>query len=296
MTNQVILSLQSTDDDDDDDGACCCWTSLDFGDIEQSLANKLSDDDVHGLLICIDAANRLKILKLPGCINILGTGLIPLVGSTVLQQMDLSLVKRQETPKITPDPQLNQLAIFAIMDSIIDATDSSFQHIQLPEHFRVQTNPNFDFFLQRYNEFLNRKGGKCPNCPNWFWGKNMNNDTYNLFGLPWMHDDIIDSTYALQNYTCFDCINNFCNNVCVARCDICLKVTCKDCVGFDACDTCDRQLCIGCGGDFLECSVCVPPRCKSCSLEERCRGCGTNVPRRNWGRPDYDEDEEEEEE
>lgn len=91
-TNQAILSLNSStighgiEDEqrgDDDDGEY--WTTLDFVDIDETLANKLTDDDIGGALICIDAVNRLKSLKLTGCVNIKGTGLKPLKGSKVLE-------------------------------------------------------------------------------------------------------------------------------------------------------------------------------------------------------------------
>ena len=44
------------------------WDVLDFGDIEESLAANLSDNDVHSILMCIDAFNNLKTLKLTGCV------------------------------------------------------------------------------------------------------------------------------------------------------------------------------------------------------------------------------------
>jgi len=43
---------------------------LDFGDIEKSLAARLSDDHITTILNCINAQNNLKTLKLAGCINI----------------------------------------------------------------------------------------------------------------------------------------------------------------------------------------------------------------------------------
>ena len=49
------------------------WDILDFVDIEKSLANRLSDDDMSAVLQCINAQDVLKKLKLTGCIN-LGQG------------------------------------------------------------------------------------------------------------------------------------------------------------------------------------------------------------------------------
>ena len=61
------------------------WAILDFEDIEKSLASKLSDDDLSAILICTNAVNRLRRLKLTGLVNITGRGLSPLHGSVVLQ-------------------------------------------------------------------------------------------------------------------------------------------------------------------------------------------------------------------
>jgi hypothetical protein len=40
------------------------WSALDFGEVEKELAEKLSDDDVSAVLLCIDAVNRVQKLKL----------------------------------------------------------------------------------------------------------------------------------------------------------------------------------------------------------------------------------------
>ena len=67
------------------------WGTLDFGGIEEELAIKLKDDDISTLLLCIDAVNWVKRLKLTNCVNITGVGLVPLCGSAIINQIDLSL-------------------------------------------------------------------------------------------------------------------------------------------------------------------------------------------------------------
>ena len=57
--------------------------SLDFEDIEKSLAKKLTDADIGALLMCTNAKDTLRILKLRACVNIAGNGLEPLRGSAV---------------------------------------------------------------------------------------------------------------------------------------------------------------------------------------------------------------------
>ena len=72
------------------------WDILDFGEIEIKLASKLSDDDIEKVLLCIDAVNSVKKLKLANCVNITGAGLEPLRGSLVIEQIDLSLTGEHE--------------------------------------------------------------------------------------------------------------------------------------------------------------------------------------------------------
>ena len=43
------------------------WNELNFLDLDESLRLKLTDGDIAGVLTCLDAVNRLKTLRLPGC-------------------------------------------------------------------------------------------------------------------------------------------------------------------------------------------------------------------------------------
>ena len=74
------------------------WGTLDFVDVEKSLASKLTDDDIGAILLCIDAKNKLKRLNLTHCYNVVGRGLEPLRFSAVLEQIDLGLVRTFEMP------------------------------------------------------------------------------------------------------------------------------------------------------------------------------------------------------
>ena len=71
LSKAILSSNQST------------WETLDFEDIEESLACRLDDNDMHAILTCIDAKHTLKKLKLTGCTRIDGRcGLQPLAGSS----------------------------------------------------------------------------------------------------------------------------------------------------------------------------------------------------------------------
>ena len=65
------------------------WQELDFGDIEKSLASKLSDDHVRSILSCVDAPTNLKTLKLAGCVNITGSCL-DVMTNTALENTRMS--------------------------------------------------------------------------------------------------------------------------------------------------------------------------------------------------------------
>ena len=75
----------------------------------------------------------LKRLKLCGCINITGIGLNPLRGSVVLEQIDISLVRKHEKPKIKPEPQISQEVVLPILDSIVSSDGCSLTHIKFPD-------------------------------------------------------------------------------------------------------------------------------------------------------------------
>jgi len=84
------------------------WDVLDFEDIEKSLVVKLTEDDIGVILMFINAKQKLKKLKLSGCIHITGSCLEVLRGSTVIEHIDLSLVKQYETPKLDPEPMISE--------------------------------------------------------------------------------------------------------------------------------------------------------------------------------------------
>ena len=180
------------------------WTTLDFGDVEDDgLAGRLCDDDVAGILTCIDSFDRLRTLKLTGCVIITGRGLEPLRGSTSLVQIDLS----------PEGPSLSERCVLPILESVIDAPGNSLKHIQLPRKFRRGRSSDFDDFIEKYDEFLENgtPGGSCA------------------------------SMDGGQNYTCYGCTEHFCTgNDCLVRCGECDKSYCTDCVEIVKCASCNR--------------------------------------------------------
>ena len=96
------------------------WDTLDFEDVNEELANKLTDDDLYAILQCIHAHDVLKKLKLCGCNNITGIGLNPLRGSTVLEHIDISLVGKHDKRGYEPESKISQEIFQPNCDSFIN--------------------------------------------------------------------------------------------------------------------------------------------------------------------------------
>ncbi|KAL7490604.1 hypothetical protein ACHAWT_000175 [Skeletonema menzelii] len=112
------------------------WSTLDFGDIEHSLSERLTDKHISSVLSCIDAVNELKTLKLTNCLNITGAGLEPLRGSTIIEQIDLSLVGKNCNPAdLSPYPPISCDHVLPILDSIIEREGCSISRC-------LEGNPN----------------------------------------------------------------------------------------------------------------------------------------------------------
>eukprot|EP00984_Skeletonema_dohrnii_P007860 scaffold2901_cov91-Skeletonema_dohrnii-CCMP3373.AAC.4 len=244
------------------------WTTLDFGDIEKELAEKLNDDDIEKVLICIDAANRVKKLKLTNCINITGVGLEPLRGSTIIEQIDLSLVGDHQDPRLSPRPPITCEFVVPILDSIIEREGCSLRHLQFPSvwGWRV-TSIQFEEFHMRYNEMLVNRGGSCINC-----------NTH----LPSQDGSWIDNN-CLQKYTCYECLKHYCEDctnddgdyMLFHCCCLCKKRLCTDCQKKKWCIGCEVDYCVGCM-DFTDCSGsgCYADICKDCIESSHCFKCG----------------------
>ena len=68
---------------------------------------KLIDDDILVQQYC----NAQKVEVSGGCQYITGEGLTPLQGSSVLEQIDISLVGKHRHPAIEPEPMISEAPI-----------------------------------------------------------------------------------------------------------------------------------------------------------------------------------------
>ena len=234
------------------------WDTLDFGQIEKEAAENLTDSDIEGVLLCIDAVNNVKRLKLTNCIKITGTCLEPLRGSAVIEQIDLSLIGN-ESPDLDPEPPISCEHVLPILDSIIAREGCSLMHLQFPSVWRKEPSNDSDFhaFIGRYNEMRrNREAVRCLECNH---GLPRNGDEW--ITTTTRHEEYgIDHRYAIRGitvseyygthlHTCYGCLEHYCRG-CDNGQDP-LNHVLKEC------DTCQRYFCNGCVEEMTRCFGCA---------------------------------------
>lgn len=239
------------------------WQHFDFFGIEKSLAARLSDGDVKEVLLCIDAANKLKKLKLIHCVGIIGSGLEPLRGSTVIEQIDLSLVRSNQRPLVRPEPAISTEAILPILDSIIGTERHALKHLQLPKKWFGEQSPQLELFLAKYNRVLNGRELACTLCTEVCRGD-------------WMCRR--GENFGQQDMTCYSCLSQCCIScdeegfIDAGTCEDCEKRFCSDCGPVMSCDGCNATSCFSCTL-ISRCFGCFRATCMVCSIVTWCDGC-----------------------
>ena len=294
------------------------WDFMDFEDISKSLAAKLRDVDIGAMLVCIDAVHTIKKLKLRGCIAITGSGLEPLRGSVILEQLDLSLIgsssySNEKSSTLVFPPVLSESAVIPILDSIIDNSLSVLKHLQLPKKWRDQVSLPLNGFLDRYNQFLNSRQLTC--CQKHRYDDPPCGETCTY---PGANDDDDDDErkwmprFGVQQHSCYECNKFFCEEhsewmtpytceVCdklacsdcheTAVCDECFRATCWKCTSVAFCMSCERHLCGDCN-PVMWCDGCEEAHCRECNphlfcdiegcMQGNCTECADGVYEQNW--------------
>jgi len=198
-----------------------------YHDPDSYTLHKVDLDDVYlkAILICIDARNNVKYLCLNECINITGRGLEPLSGSSVIQQIDLSLVFEIDKREVMEQIGLCEGIVLPILQSIIEGDSSSLRHIQMPLKWRNGKSNELSQFMEVYNDHLEGMDLICR-CLN---DCDME-----------MHTQ--GERYGIQTATCSKCLECFCNeddcdeeaslNYCPHRQTYLCSDCCDDCAGF----------------------------------------------------------------
>jgi hypothetical protein len=236
------------------------WEVLDFGEVEKELAEKLSDYDIEKVLLCIDAVNKVKKLKFTNCVNITGAGFEPLRGSTIIEQIDLSLVGDGESPYLYPEPPISRDHVLPILHSIIEREGCALKYLQFPKAWGKERSfeSAFHHFLQRYNEILESRGMYCVECSE-------------IIPEEAIITSVTNDCYALQNRICYGCLEHYCYDCAnedgieyLGHCNTCDKDYCARCVPMVFCENCDIH-CTYCTS-FVDCCTpgCVKKGCAEC--------------------------------
>lgn len=238
--------------------------ALDFGDVPQALASRLNDEHLRCILINVDAKKNLKVLKLTHCVGMTGIGLEPLRGSTVLELVDVSLLKLHESPTVDSESFISEAVVLPILDSILEQGErSALKHIQFHKNWRERSSPWFEDFMSRYQGFFSTTHRNvCSRCAN----------------------------SAPEGFTCYLCLNYICMDCLLSAaeadpetqrvpgsyCISCEKSFCRRCIAFKQCqgDNCvsrQRDNCIVCA---QTCKTCNITQCLLCTFGGTCYKCG----------------------
>ena len=273
---------------------CHQWEVMDFVDIPLSLASKLTDDDVAAILLSIDAKNNLEQLKLTHCSNIVGHGLEPLRRSSVLERLDLGLVRQFEAPYLSKISggrsdeflfdyaKLSEGSVCDIIDSILREEGNCFKRLQYPYKWSENSSET-DALVSIYDRNVLRsermrqlvkEHGAIVNkfaCSLYF-GFEDEKEFCLSFEERW-ESDLVDA-----------CI--VCNDASFAVCSNCNDIVCFECCETDECNVCNIMYCPRCirdDGFENEVTSCeaarygsdCPSYCTSCRVRS-CRN-GTNA-------------------
>ena len=241
--------------------------TLDFGDIEKKLAARLSDAYIEKVLLCVDAVNNVKRLKMTNCVAITGTCLEPLRGSVVIEQIDLSLVDDNRN-SILP---LSCDHVLPILDSIIERDGCALMHLRFPSMWRSwwwnerPTRSDFRTFIVRYNQMRRNQGTvTCFEC----------DEILPRDGGEWIQPDTSSDYYGIQFHTCSGCLKHYCyvcnideeKKTMLHVCGSCNRDYCKGCWKMTHCSDCGKEICYDCYK--YRCVKCNEEVCPQCIIRE----------------------------
>ena len=262
------------------------WESLDyieFGGVlgetgvtcshRRMLCEKLKDDDVAGVLACINARTHLRTLGISGCKSITGRGLRPLSGSLVLEQVDLRH-KMVDYPVIEEySTALSEVFVLPVLESIINTPGNMLTLVHFPEQWREAQSPELNTFLVGYNRLLEGRRNPCSKCntvgnhDNW-----VNHEDGDIM--------FADKYWGMQNFICHQCVKFFCyecnnggddpSHQMLCTCKECKGEYCDDCFPMTRCAECNAYVCNACS---RECPHCEGRACRDCEYIQYCDTC-----------------------
>jgi hypothetical protein len=256
------------------------WDTLDFGALEFAVASKLSDADLASILLHIDARINVKTLKLDGCMSIVGYGLEPLRRSSVIEEIDLSVLNEAKREELEQDPMLDEHHVVPILSTLLPpaVASSSLILIHFPKHWRERKRPVLTAFLGELNSALQARNYRCSD-------QDCGEECNGREDDPKDHVDRGGCQYGVVNFMCTGCRKPYCDNLdhatnCLIRfCESCERSYCGECVPFAAgCEGCRQDICENCVELFAKCEGCDHGGfCNNCDQLEFCLECNMNL-------------------
>ena len=243
------------------------WESFDFGDLQLATGKRyapfggsLDDDDLRAVLLCIDAANIVKSLKLTRCHNITGRGLEPLRESKIIQLIDLSLVGVHDDQRVYSKLKVKE--VVPILKSIVinKSGGAPLRHVHLPFQWRQEKKEELTYFILAYNGSLHLS--PPPKCCNHDHPEIecTENSATSLEVRGW--------DYGIQINKCYKCLDEFCSDCTDGDWDL----------GCFYCGMCEKVICNRCSGYYhLWCEFCCATICEPCVDMGKaviCNDCG----------------------
>jgi len=227
-----------------------------MNDMKYLFGGDITDNNIRWLLTCTDAVHNLKTLKLTNCLGVVGMGLQPLMGSTVLESMDLSLVGVNESPSIiNPEPPISAEIVVPILESIISTKENELVHVTLPKKWRVEKSAILTNFLQKFGRVLVDREIDCCgyNCEKICGAARTRSGAGSALVCP----DVANvNQYGLVTFACSGCDRKYCTGCRDFQlynfCEVCEKFFCEYCADMNWCDG------EGCNTRLRTCRDCAP--------------------------------------
>jgi len=172
--------------------------SFDLTDEQRLDEQRLDDVDLKAVLICMDARNNMKTLKLSRGIKIVGHGLQPLANSSVLQKVDHSV-----------SVSLSENAVLPILRSILfQEGDSALRQIHFPYEWRRERTTDFHNLLIEYNDIL-RNFNLSSTCHH-EWEDIDDGTKHKCEHACETAVHLQGDKYGIQTGSCYECLKSFC--------------------------------------------------------------------------------------
>ena len=181
------------------------------------------------------------------------------------------MARQYESPRFS-EVLVEEELVLPILDSIVEMEGNALMHLQLPDKWVTAPDSACSNFILRYNELLANRPFNCSKCT----------EQDICGGVE--ADDWFDVCPGVQQFTCYSCLDNFCNehgklkqhcrhcytNYCqnctgLELCFVCWGYHCHGCMSFATCGGCSRMTCNNCKG--MTCDVCSHTLCKKCHFD-----------------------------